>query len=109
RGGARRCITASSSAPVISAPCWSSVAVTNAVNPEMSARIRNPSSLMSQAKTPDGCPGETRARTPSARAFLPAGADPALVLDGYPAALVPPGAGRLGVDCGRDPLGTPAA
>src|SRR5256886_4880417 len=105
RGGARRCITASSSAPVISAPCWSSVAVTNAVNPEMSARIRNPSSLMSQAKTPDGCPGETRARTPSARAFLPAGADPALVLDGHPAVLDHPGAERLG---GDDVLDAPA-
>src|SRR3989475_9417894 len=106
RGGARRCITASSSAPVISAPCWSSVAVTNAVNPEMSARIRNPSSLMSQAKTPDGCPGETRARTPSA-AFLPAGADPALVLDGHPAVLDHPGPERLGGDDVLDALAIP--
>src|SRR5262249_12350727 len=98
RGGARRCITASSSAPVISAPCWSSVAVTNAVNPEMSARIRNPSSLMSLAKTPDGGPGETRSSTPSAGAFLPAWADPALVLDGHPAVLDHPGPERLGGD-----------
>src|SRR5437899_11455509 len=107
RGGARRCITVSRSAPVISAPCSSSVPVTNAVNPEMSARTRKPASLMSQAKTPDGCPGETRARTPSARAFLPAGAEPALVLDGYPAVLDHPGAERLGGDDVLDALAIP--
>src|SRR5262249_52607984 len=38
-------MTSARRTPVTSAPCSSSVAVTNAVNPEMSARTRNPDSV----------------------------------------------------------------
>src|SRR5262245_34359452 len=67
-GGASASMTPSRSTPVTSAPCSSSVAVTNAVNPEISARTRNPDSdrcVISPSlvtETPEAAGRETRAR-----------------------------------------------
>jgi hypothetical protein len=45
RGGESRCMTSPSSSAMIGGPCSSSVAVTNAVKPEISARTSMPSSV----------------------------------------------------------------
>src|SRR5262245_12743322 len=70
RGGARASITPASRTPVTSAPCSSSVSVTKAVKPEISARTRNPdwSRFASDiappflTETPRGAPRERRGR-----------------------------------------------
>src|SRR5205809_2636772 len=51
-GGASRRITASRRTPVTCAPCSSSVPATNAVNPEMSARMRKPASARMSSLMP---------------------------------------------------------
>src|SRR5215470_321848 len=94
-GGSSRCITASSSTRVTSAPCSSSTLVTNAVNPEISAKIRNPSSLISVLRR---VRHRTRLGVKAAPLFLfpPARPQDPLVLDRHLSVLDHPGPERLG-------------